>query len=183
MGTNLDSLAPGAAPAERDLEGFLRRVRPHLRALFARQRIPPEDTEDLLQQTLLALVYQWDRVRDPEAWLAGTVRNQCRSYWRRKRRALYDAVDAAVLEWLAPPQPSAQDRRDLWHDFETTLERMPPRCRRLLRLRYQLGYETGEVAAQMGYSPLSIGKLSQRCLEELARRLGTTDGADGSGRA
>ena len=54
---------------------------------------------------------------------------------------------------------------------------MPPRCRRLLRLRYQLGYEAGEVAERMGYSPLSIGKLTQRCLEELARRLGAADGA------
>lgn len=178
----LDSVAPGAAHPERDLESFLRTARPQLRALFARHRIPPPDCEDLLQQTLLALVYQWERVRDPDAWLVGTVRNQCRSYWRRKRRALYETVDAAVLEWLAAPQPPPQERRDLWRDLETVLAGMPPRCRRLLRLRYQLGFESGEVAARMGYSPLSIGKLTQRCLEELARRLGTaTGGPDGSG--
>lgn len=177
----LDSAAAAAAPAERDLESVLHAARPHLRTLLARQRIPPEDAEDLLQQTLLALVYQWRNVRDPEAWLVGTVRNQCRSYWRRKRRVLYEAVDAAMLEWLAAPQPSPQERRDLWRDLEATLERLPPRCRCLLRLRYQLGYEPREVAARMGYSPLSIGKITQRCLDELARRLVTAEGgADGS---
>ena len=167
----LDRTPGTARESVRDLDGFLEVVGPRLRTLLARQRVPPEDVDDILQQTLLALVYQWDRVRDPEAWLIGTVRNQCRLYWRRKRSTLYEAVDAAVLEWLAAPQPAPQVRSDLWRDLEATLDRMPGRCRRLLRLRYQLGYEASEVAARMGYSPLSIRKVGQRCLAELARRL------------
>lgn len=178
----LDRIPAPERAGERDLDAFLRVVRPRLRALLARQRVPPEDAEDILQQTLLALVYQWDRVRDPDAWLVGTVRNQCRLYWRRRRSALYEAVDAVVLEWLAAPLPPPQAHGDLWRDVEAMLELMPDRCRRLLRLRYQLGYEGSEVAARMGYSPLSINKITQRCLAELTRRLvarGASDGETG----
>ncbi|MEM7050667.1 MAG: sigma-70 family RNA polymerase sigma factor [Acidobacteriota bacterium] len=159
------------APLETSLESFLQEVQPKLKALFSRHRIPAEDTEDILQQTLLALVYQWEKVRDPEAWLVGTVRNKCRLYWRERRRRLYQAVDAVMLEWMAGPEPPAQERRDLWRDLEASLEHLPERCRSLLKLRYGLGYEAPEVARYLGYSPLSISKVTNRCIAALTKRL------------
>lgn len=160
------------APLETSsLEQLLKEAQPRLKALFARHRIPPEDTEDLLQQTLLALVYQRDRIRDPEAWLFGALRNKCRLYWRERRRRLYDAVDTVMLEWLAGPEPPAQERRDLWRDVETYLERLPERCQSLLRLRYRLGFEPPEVAERLGYSPLSISKVTNRCIAALAQEM------------
>ncbi|MEM7480329.1 MAG: sigma-70 family RNA polymerase sigma factor [Acidobacteriota bacterium] len=161
------------APLETSLEDFLQEVQPKLKAIFARHRIPPQDTEDILQQTLLALVYQWEKVRDPEAWLIGTLRNKCLLYWRERRRRLYQAVDAVVLEWMAEPEPPAQERKDLWRDLEACLEQLPERCQSLLRLRYGLGYEPPEVAAELGYSPLSINKVTNRCIAALTRQLVT----------
>jgi RNA polymerase sigma factor (sigma-70 family) len=159
------------APLESSLDEFLDRVQPRLKILFARHRIPAQDTEDILQQTLLALVYQWDNVRDPEAWLFGTVRNKCRLYWRDRRRKLYEAVDAAVLEWMAEPQAPEQEREDLWHDFETLVGQLPERCRNVLRMRYGLGYEPPEIADQLGYSRTSISKVTTRCLAALTHQL------------
>ena len=98
---------------EASLELFLERTRPRLKSLFARYRIPPEDTEDILQQGLLALIYQWQNIRDPEAWLFGTLRNRCLIYWRERRRKLYDSVDGAVLEWMAKPTMPEQEGADL----------------------------------------------------------------------
>lgn len=170
------------APLETtSLEELLKEVQPRLKALFARHRIPPEDTEDILQQTLLALVYQQDRVRDREAWLLGTLRNKCRLYWRERRRRLYDAVDAVVLEWVAQPEPPAQERNALWRDLEVHLERLPERCQSLLRLRYRLGYEPPEVAERMGYSPLSISKVTNRCIAALIREMVSRGGPDDGG--
>ena len=57
---------------ESSLEGFLEKVRPRLKSLFAHYRIPPQDTEDILQQALLALIYHREGIRDSEAWLLGT---------------------------------------------------------------------------------------------------------------
>lgn len=156
---------------EESLESFLRGVRPRLKALFARYRIPVQDTEDILQQALLALVYHQRDVRDPEAWLLGTLRNKCLLYWRERRRNLYDAVDATVLECMAEPLAPAQEGSDLRRDLANALERLPERCRALLLLRYRQGYEPPELAQRLGYSQASISKITTRCLGALTRHL------------
>jgi RNA polymerase sigma factor (sigma-70 family) len=157
--------------AETSLELFLKRVWPRLKASFARYRIPPQDTEDILQQALLALVYQGQSIRDPEAWLLGTVRNKCLLYWRDQRRKPYDAVDFSALECMGEPTAPLQEWADLHHDLANAIEQLPERCRSVLSLRYSEGYEATEVAARLGYSPASISKISTRCLAALTRQL------------
>jgi RNA polymerase sigma factor (sigma-70 family) len=152
-------------------EEFLQAVEPKLKRLLALYRIPSEDAEDVLQQALLALLYQWDRVRDPESWLFGTVRRHCLMYWRRNRRRIYSAVDSTILEWLSEPVAPSQERADLLNDLENLIDRLPYRCRRLLRLRFRLGYEPLEVAHKLGYSASSIRKVTTRCLAALSREL------------
>ncbi|HEY2294471.1 MAG TPA: sigma-70 family RNA polymerase sigma factor [Thermoanaerobaculia bacterium] len=156
---------------ESSLEGFLKQVRPRLKGVFTRYRIPPQDTEDILQQALMALVYRREGVRDPEAWLLGTVRNKCLLYWREQRRRLYESVDAAVLEAVAEPVGPDQERSHLRHDLAQVLERLPERCRSLLWMRYRQGYDPPELAERLGYSPSSIGKVTTRCLAALTRQL------------
>lgn len=152
------------------LEAILRSARPRLKALFARYGIPPQDTEDILQQSLLALVHQRPEIRDAESWLLGTLRNKCLLYWRERRRKLYEAVDAAVLELLAEPLAPAQETTDLRRDLVSAIEQLPERCRSLLSLRYQ-GYEPQEIAARLDYGQGSISKVTNRCLAMLTRRL------------
>ncbi|HEX4962463.1 MAG TPA: sigma-70 family RNA polymerase sigma factor [Thermoanaerobaculia bacterium] len=157
--------------AEPWYETFLRGVHPRLKVLFARYRIPPQDTEDIVQQALLALVYQRQEIRDPESWMVGTVRNKCLLYWREQRRKLYEAVDAAVLDFMADPMAPAQEGSDLRRDLAGAIERLPERCRTLLALRYRHGYEPPELAERLGYSPSSINKVTTRCLAALTRHL------------
>lgn len=157
--------------AEVPLEQLLKNLRPRLKALFIQFRIPPQDTEDILQQALLALLYQRQGIRDAEAWLLGTLRNKCRLYWRDQRRKLYEAVDTAVLEFVAEPTAPAQEGADLRHDLASALERLPARCRSLLSLRYSHGFEPPELAKHLGYSPSSISKVTTRCLAALTRQL------------
>jgi RNA polymerase sigma factor (sigma-70 family) len=152
-------------------EDFLKAVEPRLKRLLALYRIPGDDAEDVLQQALLALLYQWERVRDPESWLFGTVRRHCLMYWRTHRRRIYSAVDSTLLELLSAPLAPSQDRTDLICDLESLIERLPPRCRSVLRLRFRLGYEPTEVAHMLGYRESSIGKITTRCLAALSREL------------
>jgi RNA polymerase sigma factor (sigma-70 family) len=152
-------------------EDFLKAVEPRLKRLLALYRIPGDDAEDVLQQALLALLYQWERVRDPESWLFGTVKRHCLMYWRTHRRRIYSAVDSALLELLSTPMAPSQDRTDLICDLESLIERLPPRCRSVLRLRFRLGYEPTEVAQILGYRESSIGKITTRCLAALSREL------------
>src|SRR5947208_5585217 len=156
---------------EASLEGFLEQVRPRVKGVFTRYRIPAQDTEDILQQALMALVYRREGVRDPEAWLLGTVRNKCLLYWREHRRKLYESVDAAVLEAVAEPVEPSQENAHLRHDLAQALERLPERFRSLLWMRYRQGLAPPELAEKMGYSPSSIGKVTTRCLAALTRHL------------
>jgi RNA polymerase sigma factor (sigma-70 family) len=152
-------------------EQFMKEMGPKMKSLLASYRIPVEDAEDVLQQALLALIYQWAAVRDPESWLIGTLRRHCLMYWRTRRRRLYSAVDTTILEWLSQPLSPPQERNDLMCDLRQMIERLPPRCRSLLELRFQLGYEPGEVARRLGYRESSIAKVTNRCLAALARQL------------
>ncbi len=153
------------------LEVFLKRVRPRVKALFLRYRIPPQDTEDILQQALLALVYHRKAIRDPEAWLLGTLRNKALLYWRAQRRRLYEAVDSTVLEVMAEPLAPTQEDADLRRDLASALSLLPERCRSILSLRYRHGYNPAELAQHLGYSQGSISKITTRCLAALTRRL------------
>lgn len=163
--------APDTSEAESCLEQFLKSVRPRMKALFAHYRVPPQDTEDIAQQALLALVYQRQAIRDPEAWLMGTLRKKCLVYWRERRRKLYDAVDSAVLELMAEPMAPEQEGADVRRDLAMAIERLPVRCRALLSLRYSQGYEPPELARRLGYRPTSISKTTNRCLAALTRQL------------
>jgi RNA polymerase sigma factor (sigma-70 family) len=150
---------------------FLKGMEPRLKKLLTTYRIPAEDAEDVLQQTLLALLYQWDRVRDPESWLLGTLRRHCLVYWRNSRRKIYAAVDLTVLEWLSEPVASNQEKADMLCDLDNLLGRLPSRCRSLLQLRFRMGYEAPEIARRLGYQASSIGKITVRCLAALSREL------------
>ena len=152
-------------------DDFLKKVEPRLKKLLSLYRIPPEDAEDVLQQSMLALLYQWDRVRDPECWLLGTLKRHCLMYWRTNRRRIYSAVDSVLLEWLSEPVAPSQERTDLLCDLENLIGRLPSRCRSLLLLRFQMGYEPPEVARRLGYRTSSIGKITTRCLAALSREL------------
>jgi RNA polymerase sigma-70 factor (ECF subfamily) len=147
------------------------RVRPALERVLGGYDIPPEDAEDVLQDTYLTLLYKWETVQCPEAWLIGTLRKKCIMYWRKRRKRIVDAMDAAILELLSEPERPSQERQDLSRDFDRVLGRLPERCQRLLRLRYGLGLGPSEVAARMGYQPSSIRKITSRCLTTLSREL------------
>jgi RNA polymerase sigma factor (sigma-70 family) len=152
-------------------ERFLKAMGPKMKRLLAANHIPFEDSEDVLQGALLALIYQWDSVRDPESWLLGTLRRHCCLYWRNHRRRLYLAVDSTLLECLSEPMAPPQERDDLLYDLRHMIERLPRRCRSLIELRFQLGYEPAEVARRLGYSDASIGKITNRCVAALAREM------------
>ncbi len=153
------------------LNQFLRRARPRLARLLRGSRIPEQDAEDLIQQTLLALVDRWETIRNPDAWVVGAARKNCLMYWRRRSRRIYDTVDGSVLEWLAAPQRPAQETRELERDLAVVVSRLPERYRSVIRLRYGLGYDPPEVARRLGYRVSSMGKVTTRCLAALHREL------------
>lgn len=158
--------APNEAFAE-----FVSSSKPLAARICRRYRIPPQDAEDLMQQCLVTYMDQRDHVERPQAWFAGTLRNHCLMYWRRRRRRLYHAVDTAVLDAFAEPTPSKQHQIELSHDMGRVLNQIPPRCRSVLELRYGLGCLPAETAKRLGYRSSSIYKILERCLAAFSRSL------------
>jgi RNA polymerase sigma factor (sigma-70 family) len=157
--------------AREPLERLVARLRPQLQQVLDRYRIPVSEAEDLMQEALLTTVQNWEKIQDPTAWLLTTLRYRCVVYWRRRRSRLYSAVDATLLELLAPPVTAPQQREELLWDLNQLLATLPLRCRQLLHLRYALGLEPREIAEQMGYRPASVRKLASRCIAALSEEL------------
>lgn len=120
---------------------------------------------------MVALVYNWETIKTPQAWLAGTIRHKCLLYWRQRRRRLYQTVDTVLLELVADGEQPRQERLDLINDLNALISRLPPRCQELLRLRYGLGMGINEVAEEMGYQRGSVSKVTARCLAALNREM------------
>ncbi|MFQ5526421.1 MAG: sigma-70 family RNA polymerase sigma factor [Thermoanaerobaculia bacterium] len=168
MIASLRSAHPDEAFAE-----LMSGIKPTAIRICRRYRIPPQDAEDLMQQALIALLDVRFEVEDPQAWLAGTLRNQCLMYWRRRRRCLYKAIDTAILDELADPTTQHQTI-ELNHDLGRVIGRLPSRCKSVLELRYGMGCEPRETAERLGYRSSSIYKILDRCLAALSRSLTVT---------
>ena len=153
------------------VETLLATLRPKFECILWHHRIPSQDCEDLVQEILTSLVRRYGSVQNPQAWLISALRYQCRQYWRRRRRCLYRLVDQALLEGLAIPQSSQAERYDQAHDLERILPQIRPRCRRVLKLRYELGLTPKEVARELGYRHSGISTIISRCLAALTSRL------------
>src|SRR5436190_14233984 len=79
------------------VERLLHEVGGQIQGVFSFFRIPPQDAEDLLQDALLALVAKATEIQSPELWLLQTLRNRCATYWRHRRRWIYEELDRALL--------------------------------------------------------------------------------------
>lgn len=166
----MNAAAPSERP-DRPIEELLDRLRPQATRLLARHRIPHEDAEDLLQETLFALVFKWDAVRNPEAWFLSTLRSRCESFWRKQRASRLEAVDALALVALAGSEAPPQERSELRHDLNTAIARLPGHYRDVLRLRYGLGWPSAEVAEKLGYESEGLRRLTTECLVSLSHEL------------
>ena len=156
---------------EEAIEELISQLRPRLRQILTSYRIPYPDSEDLVQDTLVAAFCQWDSIQTQDAWLVGTLRNKCAMYWKRQRSNRLQAVDLLTLESLSEPLPPAQElSQQLW-DLESVFGKLREKHRTVLWLRFGLGMSTFEVAAHTGYHPTSIRKLVCRCVARLQRGL------------
>jgi RNA polymerase sigma factor (sigma-70 family) len=153
------------------VESTLAEAEPELRALLWRFRVPPDDAQDLLQDTILAFLLRRERVLSPTPWLLTTLKNRCLQYWRKRRRSLLVAVDSALLDDLGPSRAPEQERSDLRRDLSGALDRLTPRCRQILRLRYGFEYTGPEIADRLGAKAPAIRQATLRCLSALSRRL------------
>jgi RNA polymerase sigma factor (sigma-70 family) len=156
-------------PEEQDsLEALLDRARPRLGRVLARYNIPPDDAEDLLRDVFLTLIFQRDRVAEPEVWVLRTLKQQCLAYWRRRRRVLYSNLDAELRQSVLETGGDPERRERLRRQLAKVVDSLPGPCRALLRRRYGLD---GSLSTGDPGDDTNSSEVSQRCLAALGKRL------------
>lgn len=121
--------------------------------------IPSPDDEDIAQDVLLTFPQKRSFIRTPITWAAGTAKNKCIMYWRKRRGKIIEGRDLAILELLAggkdPEQVALESRLDL----ESILQRLSTKERKLIELRDLQRFSPPKVAELLGYQLNSIRKV------------------------
>lgn len=155
---------------EQTVESVLLELQPRMTAILRHYQIPPQDAEDLVQEIFVSFVRRYRTVQNPEAWLISALKYQCLLYWRKRRKRLFEAVDASLLEILAEHEPPEVEQADRVRDLERFMNRIPARCRKILQLRYGLGFTPKEVACELGYQHSSVSNIVRRCVATLTAK-------------
>ena len=140
----------------------------------------PDEVEDLVQETLLALHLQrgtYDPSLPVSAWAVAIARHKVVDLWRRRGRRddLHDALDDVDEQLLAAEPDDAGARRDL----AALLKSLPEAQRQAIVLTKLEGLSVAEAASRAGASESAIKVQVHRGLKRLAAlvRRGGSDGA------
>lgn len=153
-------------------KAFLAAVARHLRAFYrSRMRAAPEDAEDLVQETLIAIHTRRDAY-DPAfpvtAWIYAIARYRLIDHWRRnKRRAAHIPIDDAPALFTEAGDEAVDAKRDVMR----LLESLPPKQREAIRLVKLEGVSVRDAAARTGLSESDVKVSAHRGLKTLMRMM------------
>lgn len=136
--------------------------------------------EDLVQETYVVMVRRWQRFGtvDPEAYVRTILYSRFVDGYRRRRRLV-------ELPWSSPPEGQRDDHVGDAADrvaLREALERLTPRQRAVLVLRFYEDLTEVQTAATLGISPNTVksqARVALRRLRELAPDVvGSFEGAE-----
>lgn len=102
---------------------------------------------------------------EPRAWLFGIARNAALDELRRRGRQAELAAEPADLESLSTEEGAAHSERRL--AVSAALERLEPRERELIALRFFAGLGNAEIAQVIGISESNAGTKLHRAMTKL----------------
>ena len=165
-----DLMVRGLAGDSAAYHAFLRELSAHLRA-FLRKRLArlPDDVEDLVQETLLAVHNQrhtYEAGQPLTAWVHAIARYKLVDLLRRRagREALNDPLDDELAVFAASDTEAADARRDV----AKLLERLPERQRLPIQYMKLEGLSVIETARATGMSESAVKVGVHRGLKALA---------------
>ncbi len=149
------------------LEKISLRVRGYLRR---RMHAMPDEVEDLVQETLLALHLQrgtFDPGMAVSAWVLAIARYKLIDLWRRRgrRENLHDPLDDVDETLMVAEQGEDCAQRDL----ETLLQQLPEAQQRAIIMTKVEGLSVADVSQLTGISESAIKVQVHRGLKRLAQ--------------
>jgi RNA polymerase sigma factor (sigma-70 family) len=147
---------------------------------YAQRLLPdPETAEDVVQEAFLQLHTQFDQVRDARRWLYRTVHNRALNQRRRSGRQVPWPTNSEERTLAEPtdPQPLPDEqiaRLEGVGLVRLSLERMDPRNRELVQLKFRDGLSYREISERTGLTVGHVGYLLHHALKALASDLAKT---------
>jgi RNA polymerase sigma-70 factor (sigma-E family) len=133
--------------------------------------------EDLVQDTFIRVMARLDPEASPGAYLRRSVINACYSWHRRAWREVRSgdeerlgatAAGAAGGGYGGPPgEPEQSGDVEMWD----ALNRLPPRRRSVLVMRYYLDMSEADVAATLGCRVGTVKSTTHRALADLRKMI------------
>lgn len=145
-------------------------VRAVVRGALARAGAGTADTEDVVQETLLAIHLKratWDRTAPIGPWINAIARHKTVDALRRRGRRAEQPIDA-VVEAL-PAAPAGEDGLER-RDAERALAALGGRMSEVVRAISIEGAAIGETASRLGISEGAVRVALHRGLKALSRR-------------
>ncbi len=153
---------------------LLKLLSERLRAYFGRRLSgTPDDVEDLVQETLLAVHLRratYDRAQPFTAWAHAIARYKLIDHWRRRKIRATTPLDD-VADFLA----SAPVDADAGLDLTRVLSTLPTRQRALVEDVKVQGLSLSEAGLRGGLSEGAAKVALHRALKQLAERLRHAD--------
>ncbi len=164
----------GLAGDAKAYQAFLKDMSAHLRAFFRRRLASlPDDIEDLVQETLLALHNQRHTYHSNQpltAWVHAIARYKLVDLFRARgaREALHEPLEDDLLVFAASDTDASDARRDLGK----LLEQLPDKQRLAIQHMKLEGLSVIETAQATGMSESAVKVGVHRGLKALAALLG-----------
>ena len=165
-----DLMVRGLAGESAAYHAFLKELSAHLRA-FLRKRLArlPDEVEDLVQETLLAVHNQrhtYESDQPLTAWVHAIARYKLVDLLRRRagREAMNDPLDDELAVFASSDTEAAEARRDV----AKLLERLPERQRLPIQYMKLEGLSVIEAARASGMSEAAVKVGVHRGLKALA---------------
>jgi RNA polymerase sigma-70 factor (ECF subfamily) len=152
---------------------FLKALAPLLRGYFRKRLFDlPDDVEDLVQETLLAIHshrHTYKPAQPLTAWAHTIARYKLVDLLRARsrREALHEPWDDALALFAEPEGNAAESR----HDLATLLATLPERQRRALVMTQVEGASVREAALALGVSEVALKVGVHRSIKALAARV------------
>lgn len=133
-----------------------------------------EEASDLVQESYLKLLQceDWRTIREPRSYTATTIRNLVLQRVRRSHVVMIADIPAQDLDDTWDDRPGVFDivaGREALSRLLAEVERLPPVCRRVIRMRKFEDMPPREIARQLGISLSTVETHLARGMQQLAR--------------
>lgn len=138
-------------------EAILRETQSVIRAYIAGMGVPLDTIDDIAQEVYLEFYKGRERRPsdvEPIRWLKGIAKNLALNYFRRSKRKAEQHLEAVavLLERMDCPTETLREEGTL----DGCLDKLPPRSRELIALRYEENLESAEIGKRLKISPEAV---------------------------